>query len=607
MLTLVSIFSELKRRNVFRMAVAYLAVSWLVIQVIETLFPVFGLPDSLIKLVVILLSIGFPLALIVSWLYEWTPEGFKLDSDVDRSRDEVRVAHREVNRSIIVLLTLAVGFFAVDKFILEPARDIEREAVVAKKARSEALTSAFAKESIAVLPFLNLSDEESNEYFSDGISEELLNVLAKVPQLRVISRSSAFSFRDKEISIPELAKQLNVDHVLEGSVRKVGKRVRITAQLIDARTDTHLWSETYDRMLEDVFAIQDEISATVVEKLKVTMLKDVPSTQEFDSESYTLYLQARYLANQFTPESMSEAVKLYRNAIDIEPDYARAWSGLGWVYANQVSSGHRPADEALELAREATWTALAIDPSNARAYANVGWIAMIYDNDLTMAAHHYSRAMALDPNETSILNGAAVLTEVLGRPEDAVELYKYSIARDPVDANRHWNLAIAYLSAGQVDDAIAGIQTVLSLSPNRVGANYLLGSALLLKGDAQAALEAFERESDEEYRVKGTSIALYELDRKTEFEEKFGELREKWGDEWPSEIAQVYSWIGDSDAAFQWLDRAVAQNESGLMQSWLSPLYRGLHGDPRWLAFREKIGKAPAQLESIEFDIQLPN
>ena len=242
-----SLFSELKRRNVLRVAIGYLAASWLLIQIVETLFPIFGLSDASIRLSVILLAIGFPLILIFSWLYELTSEGLKLEKDVDRSITLVHHTGKKLDRAIIVVLTLALGYFAFDKFVLDPARDTAREEVVAKQARTDALVESYGEKSIVVLPFVNMSDDAGNEYFADGISEELLNLLAQIPQLRVISRSSAFSFKGKDIDIQTVAEKLNVAHVLEGSVRKSGNKVRITAQLIEARSDTHLWSGTYDR------------------------------------------------------------------------------------------------------------------------------------------------------------------------------------------------------------------------------------------------------------------------------------------------------------------------------------------------------------------------
>lgn len=601
------LFSELKRRNVFRVAIAYLAGSWLLVQVAETLFPVFGLSDAIFRLIVILLIIGFPVMLILSWLYELTPEGLKLESDLERSPSRAHEGNKQLDRAIIVVLTLALGYFAVDKFVFEPSRDAAREETVAKQARRQALESPFHKNSIAVLPFKNMSDDAKNEYFSDGISEELLNLLAEIPQLRVTSRTSAFSFRDVDVPIPDVAEKLNVAHVLEGSVRKSGNKVRITAQLIDARSDTHVWSESYDRTLEDVFEIQDEIAVAVVKKLKVTLLDDAPNARQTDTEAYTYYLQAKYLANQFTRESLTRAAELYEQALDVDAEYAKAWSGLGWVYANLANSGLRPDDNIVQLARDATWQALAIDLNNARAHANLGWIAMNYDDDLPLAARHYTRAMAMDPNGAGIINGAAVLTEVLGRSDEAVALYEHSIVRDPVNANGHSNLAAAYLSAGRFDEAVASIRTVLSLSPDRIGAHHMLGLALLNNGDAAAALDAFDLEGDEEYRLKGRTLALYELDHRGEFDASFTELRENWGGHWPSEIAQVYAWIGDADAAFEWLQKAADANETGLMDQALSPLYQKLHTDPRWTAFLEARGHAPDQLAAIEFEVVLPS
>lgn len=601
-----SLFSELKRRNVLRVAVTYAAASWIIIQVAETLFPVFGVDASYVRLVVVLLIIGFLPVVVLAWIYEWTPDGIKLEADVDRAATDSRHADKKLDRAIIVFLALAVGYFSLDKFVLDPARDAYREETVATRVRDETLKAAFATDSIVVLPFVNLSSGSESEYFSDGISEELLNLLAKISRLRVISRSSAFSFKGAEIALSDLAQKLNVAHVLNGSVMKKEDRITITAELIDARSNATLWSETFDRGLDDVFEIQNEIAASVANKLDIVLPGQPPSAQETDTEAYNLFLQARYLANQFTPQSLERAAALYNEALAIDPDYSRAWSGLGWVYANQTSSGHLAPDDALDRAREATWTALALEPNDARAYANIGWIAMTYDNDLALAARHYGRALSLDPNGAGIVNGAAVLTEMLGRTDEAVVLHEYSIARDPVDANRHSNLAVAYITAGRYDDAISSIRTAIALSPKRIGAYYVQGLAYLLKGDAQSALAAFEQEADEEFRVKGGALAYHDLGRSAEADAALLELREKWGEQWPSEVAQVYAWRANADAAFEWLDKAIEANESGINEQALSPLYRRIQADPRWHALIEQWGHSPEQLAAINFNIHLP-
>ena len=308
-----SLISELNRRNVLRVGAAYLVVAWLIIQVAETIFPLFGFDDTPARIVVVVLAIGFPLALILSWVYELTPEGLKLEKDIDRSRSITHHTGKKLDRAIIVTLALAVGYFAVDKFVLDPVRDEMLEENVAERVRDEMLIESYGDRSIAVLPFVNMSDDAGNEYFSDGISEEVLNLLARISDLRVISRSSAFSFKGKDVAIPAIAEQLNVAHVLEGSVRKSGNTVRITAQLIEGRTDTHLWSETYDRELDDIFAIQDEIAATVVDKLRITLLGDTPRSKSLKPEAYSLFLQARQLRRLQSAESLLEAERLLIN------------------------------------------------------------------------------------------------------------------------------------------------------------------------------------------------------------------------------------------------------------------------------------------------------
>ena len=357
-------FEELKRRNILRVAIAYLAVSWLLIQVADTIFPAYGLPDSALTILITILAIGFIPALILAWVFELTPEGVKRDQDVDRSSPASVAAGKNLDRLIIVVLVLALGYLAVDKFVLDPARDVELVEEATLQGRTQALSESYGEKSIAVLPFVNMSSDPEQEYFSDGISEEVLNLLSQIPQLRVISRSSSFSFRGKDIHIPTVAEQLNVAHVLEGSVRKAGNRIRITAQLIDARSDTHLWSETYDRTLDDIFAVQDEIAAEVVAALKLTLLGPSPHVERMKPEAYTLYLQTIHLLNQLREEHLPRAEALIRRALALDPDNIRLLQALGWVNYQQAGVNDLSADESCELRQVVHDRMLAIHPDH---------------------------------------------------------------------------------------------------------------------------------------------------------------------------------------------------------------------------------------------------
>jgi TolB-like protein/Tfp pilus assembly protein PilF len=600
----VSFFSELKRRNVFRVAIAYLAAAWLLSEVATTLFPLFGFGETPARVVVILLAIGLPLFLVFSWVFEITPEGLKLERDIDRTVSVTRKTGKQLDRAIIVLLVLALGYFAFDKFVLEPTRVADIVEEVAQKTRSEALVESFGEKSIAVLPFVNMSSDEEQEYFADGISEELLNLLAQIPNLRVISRSSAFSFKGQSLEVPEIAARLKVAHILEGSVRKSGNRVRISAQLIEAHSDTHLWSDTYDRTLNDVFAVQEEIATEVVEQLKITLLGDLPKARRTDPQAYALYLQALFLGTQLTAEGYQQSNTLYQQVLAIEPGYAAAWVGLARNYTNQAIDGYLAVGEASRLAREAASKALANDPGYGVAHASLSWMLRTFDSDLAGAAHHLEQALQLDPGNTEIIANSSALMYSLGRLNAAIELGEFVTDRDPVNPVSHKNLGAYYLAARRWDEAIASCQTALRLSPNSVGTRYEIGTALLLRGEPGAAMEAFSKEADEEYQVKGQALAFHALGFLDKHQAKLEELILRWGEKWPSEVAHVYAHTREIDLAFEWLEKSAVL-EPGDFDP-LDPYLDSLRADERWLRFLESIGKSPGQLAAVEFNLTPP-
>lgn len=609
------LFAELKRRNVFRVGVAYLVSAWLIIQVVETIFPPFGFGDGAIRAVVIALGIGLVPVLIISWIFELTPEGLKLDKDVDRAQSVTSDTGRVLDRAIVAVLILALGYFAVDKFVFDPARDAEQLENARQDARSEAIIARVGDRSIAVLPFADMSPAGDQSYFSEGVAEELLNLLATIPEVRVTSRSSAFSFKDRGLSVPEIAERLKVSYVLDGSVRKAGDQVRISAQLIDARSDTQLWSKNFDRTLQNIFQIQDEIADEVVDQVRGTLNIAPPEQRQTDPAAYTLFLQAREKRRLGTVDGYNEAISLYKRALQIDSNYAPAWDEMASAYQSQAITGLRPAAEGFRLAREAALAAIEVDASYAAAYGTLAFMAQYYEADLEAATANLQRALELAPSDAALIGSAGMLLQNLGRVEEGLRPIEYQVARDPLSAPWHYTLGIAYFGAERFSDAVRAFEKTISLSPDFSLAHYNLGVALLLNGSPTDAIATLRNEPREDWRLAGLAMAQFALQKqhaddseaRAASEIALAKLLEKYSGNMTYNLGYVYAFRGDNDSAFKWLEKAVQVEDPGLGEILSQPLLENLHDDPRWLPFLSKLGRAPDQLARIRLNVAIPD
>ena len=590
-----SLYNELKRRNVFRVAIAYLAGAWLLVEVAGTLFPAFGIPDWGVRFVVIVVALGFLPALIISWAYEMTPQGLKREKDVVHDASITHVTAKRLDGITIAMIVVALAFILVDRLWLGPkyAEQSSTPVEILKDHESisdtEITEPQYPSNSIAVLPFVNMSDDASNEYFSDGISEELLNLLAKIPELRVISRSSAFSFKGKDFDIPMVAAQLNVAHVLEGSVRKAGNQVRVTVQLIEARSDTHLWSETYDRTLDDIFAIQDQIALAVVKQLRITLLGEAPPrVMTTDPEAYALFLQSRHVGGRYTEEALEQAELLLKEVLTIDPEFAPAWSSLGNVYRSQVDFG-RPMNESKALAHAAFQQALTIDPDYAPAYAGLSQLAR-GDFDYAAADQYLQQALQLNTGIAFPLGVAASLKRTFGRFDESIDLARKSIALDPVIPSAYTNLGYTYYYALRFDEAATAFRKALSLSPERPRAHCYLGRVLLAQGKLQAALVEMQKEPVDVYRLSGLALVYHALGNNEASEEALADLIDNVGEPAAFQIAEVYAFRNENDAAFKWLQKAHDTQDAGLAVLLGDPMFANLTNDARYHSLVEKLG-----------------
>ena len=599
-----SLLSELRRRNVIRVGAAYLVSAWLIVQVAETIFPLFGFGDGPARLVVILLAIGLVPVLVLAWVFESTPQGLKRDSEVDRSSPEAGNGGRRLDHVVMVLLALGLTYFAVDKFVVSESRESKVVELTGEDKRSEALPGVSAQKSILVLPFVDISDDPDAEFFSDGFSEEILDLLAGISELRVIARSSAFAFKNQSIDVPGIAEQLNVSHVLQGTVRRSADTLRITAQLFEGATDTRLWAETYEQDLDDVFAIQNDIAASVSEQLRLALVEGKRPSASIDVDAYALYLEAQHYRQIQSVESLERAEDLYKQALELEPNYVPAWIGLAAVYDNQLLAGYREYDEGYALEQSAIDRALRIDPDSASAIDSLAWLVDKRDNDYAQSTAYVARALELEPHNIDVLASSARIMTSLGRLDEAAAIRRYVLARDPLNPIQHNNLGALNLFRRDFPGVKTNLSRALAISPDFHGGQYLMGLAELFLGNHEEALARFEAEIDDLWRLKGRALALQAMGHDEEANTALASLIEAGGDDWPTEVAHVYAYWNDVDQAFEWLARDT--DPGGWAEGRLNPLFDNLRDDPRWHVFLEEHGVSTEQLSTIAFDVELP-
>jgi adenylate cyclase len=607
------IFEELKRRNVLRVATAYIVTAWLVVQVVETLFPVYGLADEAIRLVVNVLAIGLVPVLVLAWVFEWTPEGLKRDAEVDRGKPVSLAAAKRFDRVILIVLALAVGYFLADKFVLDPQRQaeqaVQQEADI-EQARREGVAEGLqsrGEASIAVLAFEDMSPGDEQEYISEGIAEDILNLLQRMPELDVRSRTSAFRFRDSDLSVPEIAEDLGVDHVLEGSVRLLGDRIRITAQLIDARTDSHLWSENFDREVKNVFDILDEISLAVAEQIGIELLSEPPRAERIDTDAYFLFLRGNHLVYYV---DVVGAASYFEQALVIEPDYVDALIGVGRAYWDMAKTDlHVPGSENHDYVQKSNdaWNrARELDPDHPVIVAVDGWKAT-QRGDYTIAARLLEKAMSRDATNVDVVEAAIILTQAIRRADLAVRLGEAAVKRDPYCTACYYRLSRALYQAGRYADAEAAMLRYWELAPEGPAGVFIMARNLMMQGKYDEALVQFEL-----WESRGNPDAWWGplMIQALQGEDVSRQLEElESSDAGRIELAEVAAVSGDVELAFRLLDQVGLEDTMSVSFGWRyvnSNFFENLYGDPRWLEIEERAGLAAHQLAEIRFNPRLP-
>jgi TolB-like protein/Tfp pilus assembly protein PilF len=638
-----SLFSELKRRNVFRVAILYGVVSWLILQVSDIAMPALGLPDWSITLVLYFLAVGLPIALIFAWAFELTPEGLKRTKEVDPGTSVTPVTGQKINNLIIGVLSIALVFVIIHSYVLkddnvpveDPATAAQDTTTPEQEPAARPAVEPTAKPvltSIAVLPFADMSPAKDQEYFTDGISEELLNLLAKIPDFKVAGRTSSFAFKGKNEDLRGIGEKLGVATILEGSVRKQKDKIRVTAQLIKVDDGYHLWSETYDRQLDDVFAIQDEIATEVVGALKQTLLGEedravlasVRTTS--NTEAYASYLRGKHMIKDRTSEGLYKALREFRHATDVDPGFAPAWAGMANAYSLLGNYGFRPNDEVLPLAREAVDKALAIDPELGEAWAAQGLLYMEEEAPTEDQLVALEKAVALNPSDATARMWLSTAMTSAGLKRKAMDVLRDAYAIDPLNPTLLFNLSVREGFSGRPDDAnryaleleevrpdwdgtyrlkmqLANIQgewvdelrwakKALELDPDNVGTLMQIANRYLDFSDWDKARDYAAR-AREVNPLAGNAIAL-----QADYRFNHGDADGAWGlinrtiEKIPTDSALLAQagWMalheGRPEDALEYLERIIPRRSDG--EGWaLESIDRLFGADQQVLAYRQ--------------------
>ena len=596
-------YNELKRRNVFRVAVAYLVASWLLLQIVDVLVPILDLPGWVGKLVFLGIVIGVIPVLIFSWAYEMTPEGLKPESEVDHDQATTLQTAKKLDRVTIMLLLIVTGIIMIDRFIPET---VDQPVIPSKTLASGTLMATAPAEvigaSIAVLPFLNMSADPENEFFSDGIAEEILNVLASIPDLKVAARTSAFSYKGTKANISRIAEELGVTHILEGSVRKYNNQVRVTAQLIKADDGFHVWSQTYDRELTNIFAIQDEIAESIAAALKVSLrLESRPAgnlTGTNSIEAYEHYLKGISLWHERTLTSLESASKEFEAAATLDPQFAKAWAGQALVWTVYNTYANKGVADAHDRARTAARRALSLDPESVESMAVLG---LVTENN-SVGFEYFDRAIALSPSSANTYHWYAVRLQRLGDPEAVVAMARKAWNLDPRAPNNSYTLAMGLSGLGYDREAEQITQELLRYAPEHLFGLRMMLVLKILSGECASARQYGDKLAELLNKKVNSTQVYMDLCQQDNPAVRAAAVKtvstwSLWGSLNPAEPNLTYgrhmitllTELGELDAAWQLLEKhnTLAGIRLRITENGIS-----LQCDPRVQKLAERLGKS---------------
>ena len=575
--------AELKRRHVYRVAIAYGVVAWLLIQVATQVFPFFEIPNWVVRLVVLVSVLGFPISLIIAWAFEMTPQGMKREEEIAPNEYIPHWSTRKFAALIVTIAMLATGVLMFQ--------------LVRSKPTSPAQITAAAmpsQKSIAVLPLLNESGDPGDEYFSDGLSEELIAALAQVRGLKVIGRSSSFRFKDKKEESKAIGEKLGVSTLLEGTVRKQGDQVRIVAELINAADGSELWSRTFDRELKDIFAVQSEIAMAVATSLELTVLganeKSAQNAATKSVEAHNAYLQGHFYFERRNLEDYRKSVGFFDQAIHLDPGYALAYAerSEAWAWIGDLSSEKQK--EAWAAAGSDAEKAVAIDPHLAEAHAALGWVRFFIEWKFAEGLAELGRAQELSPWNPTANDLMARVVVYLGQFQEAEKLARQAIELDPLAYQARTSLARVLFTEGKLDEVEASARKAAELQPTAAGNHRWQVFVAIQRGDGEAALREARLEPNEGYRHFELALAHYARGDRPAADAALAELIAKDGDFLAYQIAEVYAWRGEKDKAFEWLQISLNDHDTGTLSLLIDPLMRGLRHDARYDGLLAKIG-----------------
>src|SRR6266481_5012219 len=565
-------FAELKRRHVYRVAIAYVVVAWLLVQVATQVFPFFEIPNWVVRLVVLLTVLGFPVALVVAWAFEMTPEGLKRAANIAPNEYIPRWSTRRFAALIVSIAILAAGVplfrLSRSKPTWLPWSDV---------------ASTASQKSIAVLPLLNESGDPNDEYFSDGLSEELIAALAQIKGLKVVGRSSSFRFKDKKGDTKTIGQKLGVSTLLEGTVRKQGDQVRIVAELVKAADGSELWSRTFDRELKDIFAVQAEIAGAVATSLELTLLgTDDTSAKNISTnsvEAHNAYLQGHFYFQRRNLEDYRMAVGFFDQATRLDPDYALAYAerSEAWAWIGDLSSEKRK--EAWPAAASDAEKAVAIDSHLAEAHAALGWVRFFIEWKFAEGLAELRRAQQLSPWNPTANDLMARVVVYLGQFQEAEKLARQAIELDPLAYQARTSLARILFTEGKLDEADASARKAAELQPTAAGCRRWQVFVAIQRGDGEAALREAELEPNERYQRFELALAHYARGDRPAADESLDELIARDRDVMAYQIAEVYALRGEKDKAFEWLQVSLDNHDTGLLSLMIDPLVQGLRHD----------------------------